>query len=54
MTVARVLVVDDDPTVREGVVSYLRANEHEVVEAEAARPPWPVSARSRTTWPSST
>ena len=31
---ARVLVVDDDPTVREVVVSYLRAAEHEVVEAE--------------------
>ena len=30
---ARVLVVDDDPTVREVVVSYLRAAEHEVVEA---------------------
>ena len=29
---ARVLVVDDDPTVREVVVSYLRAHEHEVVE----------------------
>ena len=34
VTVARVLVVDDDPTVREVVVSYLRAHEHEVVEAE--------------------
>ncbi|MBJ7357744.1 response regulator transcription factor [Nocardioides sp.] len=31
---ARVLVVDDDATVREVVVSYLRANAHEVVEAE--------------------
>jgi DNA-binding response OmpR family regulator len=30
--VARVLVVDDDPTVREVVVSYLRAADHEVVE----------------------
>ena len=30
---ARVLVVDDDPTVREVVVSYLRAAAHEVVEA---------------------
>jgi DNA-binding response OmpR family regulator len=30
--VARVLVVDDDRTVREVVVSYLRAHEHEVVE----------------------
>ncbi|MFC5176846.1 response regulator transcription factor [Nocardioides taihuensis] len=30
---ARVLVVDDDPTVREVVVSYLRAHHHEVVEA---------------------
>lgn len=29
---ARVLVVDDDPTVREVVVSYLRAHEHEVRE----------------------
>ena len=28
--VARVLVVDDDPTVREVVVSYLRAAQHEV------------------------
>ena len=33
VTVARVLVVDDDPTVREVVVSYLRAADHEVVEA---------------------
>jgi DNA-binding response OmpR family regulator len=32
--VARILVVDDDRTVREVVVSYLRAHEHEVVEAE--------------------
>jgi len=31
--VARVLVVDDDPTVREVVVSYLRAARHEVIEA---------------------
>ena len=31
---ARVLVVDDDPTVREVVVSYLKAAQHEVVEAE--------------------
>jgi len=31
--VARVLVVDDDRTVREVVVSYLRAHEHDVVEA---------------------
>jgi DNA-binding response OmpR family regulator len=31
--VARVLVVDDDVTVREVVVSYLRADGHEVVEA---------------------
>lgn len=30
---ARVLVVDDDHTVREVVVSYLRAHDHEVVEA---------------------
>ena len=30
---ARVLVVDDDPTVREVVVTYLRANRHDVVEA---------------------
>ena len=30
---ARVLVVDDDPTVREVVVSYLRAHRHEVDEA---------------------
>ncbi len=30
---ARVLVVDDDPTVREVVVTYLRAHDHEVVEA---------------------
>jgi DNA-binding response OmpR family regulator len=30
---ARVLVVDDDPTVREVVVSYLRAAKHEVAEA---------------------
>ena len=31
---ARVLVVDDDPTVREVVVSYLKAAQHEVVETE--------------------
>ena len=31
--VARVLVVDDDPTVREVVVSYLRAAQHDVVAA---------------------
>ena len=30
---ARVLVVDDDRTVREVVVSYLRAHQHEVAEA---------------------
>lgn len=30
---ARVLVVDDDRTVREVVVSYLRAHQHDVVEA---------------------
>ncbi len=30
---ARVLVVDDDPTVREVVVSYLRAAKHDVAEA---------------------
>jgi DNA-binding response OmpR family regulator len=30
---ARVLVVDDDPTIREVVVSYLRAADHEVAEA---------------------
>ena len=32
MSVARVLVVDDDYTVREVVVSYLRAHQHDVVE----------------------
>jgi two-component system phosphate regulon response regulator PhoB len=31
--VAKVLVVDDDPTVREVVVSYLKAAQHEVLEA---------------------
>jgi DNA-binding response OmpR family regulator len=31
--VARVLVVDDDQTVREVVVTYLRAHRHDVVEA---------------------
>ncbi len=30
---ARVLVVDDDPTVREVAVSYMRAHGHDVVEA---------------------
>jgi len=33
MSVAKVLVVDDDVTVREVVVSYLRAGGHSVVEA---------------------
>jgi DNA-binding response OmpR family regulator len=33
VAVARVLVVDDDVTVREVVVSYLRAGGHDVVEA---------------------
>jgi len=33
VVVANVLVVDDDPTVREVVVAYLRANRHEVLEA---------------------
>jgi DNA-binding response OmpR family regulator len=33
VTVARILVVDDDPTVREVVVGYLRAGGHEVLEA---------------------
>ncbi len=37
VSVARVLVVDDDPTVREVVVSYLRAADHEVVEAGRRR-----------------
>jgi DNA-binding response OmpR family regulator len=32
VTVARVLVVDDDHTVREVVVSYLRAHQHDVVD----------------------
>lgn len=32
MTAARVLVVDDEPTVREVVVGYLRRDGHEVVE----------------------
>ena len=52
--VARVLVVDDDPTVREVVVSYLRAAGHDVVEAadgeaalaamrDAAAPTWSCS-----------
>jgi DNA-binding response OmpR family regulator len=31
---ARVMVVDDDPTVREVVVSYLRAHRHDVTEAD--------------------
>ena len=35
--VARVLVVDDDPTVREVVVSYLRAHRHDVGEAARRR-----------------
>ncbi len=30
---SKVLVVDDDHTVREVVVSYLRAHRHDVVEA---------------------
>jgi DNA-binding response OmpR family regulator len=35
--VAEVLVVDDDPTVREVVVSYLRAGGHDVAEAGDGR-----------------
>ena len=52
---ARVLVVDDDHTVREVVVSYLRAHEHDVVEAadgeSRARSP---CARRPPTWSCST
>ena len=33
MTGTRVLVVDDEPTVREVVVGYLRRDGHEVAEA---------------------
>ena len=48
----RVLVVDDDPTVREVVVRYLRAGDHEVVEAadgETALELLPRGART-TSW----
>ena len=61
---ARVLVVDDDHTVREVVVSYLRAHQHEVAEAadgetalsddarDAGRPrrARPDAARASTAW----
>ena len=33
MTGSKVLVVDDEPTVREVVVSYLRRDGHDVAEA---------------------
>ena len=44
---ARVLVVDDDPTVREVVVSYLRAHRHEVQEA----PDGESALRTVASWP---
>jgi DNA-binding response OmpR family regulator len=44
---ARVLVVDDDPTVREVVVSYLRAHRHEVREAADGE----VALRTFSEWP---
>ena len=42
---ANVLVVDDDATVREVVVNYLRANDHEVVEAGDGEDALEVAAR---------
>ena len=52
---ARVLVVDDDPTVREVVVSYLRAAGHEVDEAADGESVAALDARRRRpTWSCST
>jgi DNA-binding response OmpR family regulator len=45
--VAAVLVVDDDPTVREVVVSYLRAGGHDVAEAGDGRTALEVTRSSR-------
>ncbi len=46
---AKVLVVDDDETVREVVVSYLRAAGHEVREATDGPGRWTPSGRSAPT-----
>ena len=52
---ARVLVVDDDPTVREVVVSYLRAAGHDVDEAADGETALGDDARpTRPTWSCST
>ena len=52
---ARVLVVDDDLTVREVVVSYLRAAGHEVGEAADGEARAGAAARpTRPTWSCST
>ena len=52
---AKVLVVDDDPTVREVVVDYLRAAGHEVREAtDGPRRPRRRTRGARPTWSCST
>ena len=48
------LVVDDDPTVREVVVSYLRAGGHEVDEAGDGEAGPRRCADDRPTWSCST
>ena len=52
---ARVLVVDDDHTVREVVVTYLRADRHDVRRGRrTARTRCGRCARRRPTWSCST
>jgi len=51
---AKVLVVDDEPTVREVVAGYLRRDGHEVAEAPTATPPSTCSTPIRPTSSSST
>ena len=54
VTVARVLVVDDDHTVREVVVSYLRAHQHDVVDVGDGEAALRAMRETRPTWSCST